>query len=74
VELPPPTNEFSSSEESASDYDLPCFLEKLVLGEENVTNPHEEHETNPHFLTQHELIDKMQRRNFNITIKKMESA
>jgi hypothetical protein len=47
VELPPPTNEFSSSEESASDYDLPCSLEELVL--------HEANETNPHFLTQHEL-------------------
>jgi hypothetical protein len=51
VELPPPTNEFSSSEESASDYDLPCSLEELVLHEANETNPHEEHETNPHFLT-----------------------
>jgi hypothetical protein len=46
VELPPPTNEFSSSEESASDYDLPCSLEELVLLN-----------LNPHFLTQHELND-----------------
>jgi hypothetical protein len=47
-------SKISSSEESASDYDLPCSLEELVLHEENETNPHEEHETNPHFLTQHE--------------------
>jgi hypothetical protein len=69
VELPPPTNEFSSSEESASDYDLPCFLEKLVSGEENVTNPHEEHETNPHFLTQHAEILTSRLKKWNLLDK-----